>query len=165
MEGKIISQAIKAVISQQEFIPIATIDKDGCPNVANKFMISLEGDNIYFGDFANGRTWRNLKHLPNVSIAVMDANNLIDYQINGKATLLNSDVDYNKILVECSSRQVRFVTKRLIEAVRKENRKIKYEVPLLEKVIIWQVKVDEVVELGPSAELRQQNDFFTRGKR
>ena len=76
-----ISERIKSLLEHMEFLCVATINSDGSPYVADKFLIHCEGNNLYFGDFAKGKTWNNLKRDPRISITVMDEGDLIDYQV------------------------------------------------------------------------------------
>lgn len=115
----IIPEKIIWLLKNAEFLCIASLDAKNNPRVANKFLIKCSENSIYFGDFAKGKTYRNLKNNPQVSIAIMDTENLIDYQVNGRAQLIQPGADYKELLKEYSSREVRFSTKRLIEGFEK----------------------------------------------
>jgi len=144
-----------------EFLCVATIGRDGSPSVANKFLIRCEGNSLCFGDFAKGKTWANLKINPKVSIAVMDNNNLVDYQINGVAKLVNPCTDFKELLKEFSKKEVRFAMKRIIEGIRKESGQGVHQVPFPKRIVIWEIDVKEVVELGPTAELKKEDKMKT----
>ena len=76
MPEGIIPKKIIRLLENAEFLCIATRDGHGNPIVANKFLIRCEGNSLYIGDFAKGKTWHNLKGHSRVSIAIMDTANL-----------------------------------------------------------------------------------------
>ena len=153
-----IPERIKNLLENMEFLCVATVSSDSSPCVANKFLIRCEEGSLYFGDFAKGRTWHNLKRNPKISTVVMDERRLVDFQINGTAQLVDSGASMAELLEEFSRKEVRFATKRLIEGLRKERGSITYQLPLLKKVVIWKIEVNEVIALGPEKELREGED-------
>ena len=152
------------LLENAEFLCVGTKDVHGNPRVANKFLIKCEESCLYFGDFAKGVTWHSLKTYPRVSIAIMDSDNLIDYQINGEAVLMNPGIDFKELMKVFSEKEIRFSTKRLIESIRKEKGKSIHQLPLPKRIAIWRVDIEEVLELGPSAELKKQqaNERLTK---
>ena len=153
-----IPERIVWLLENAEFLCIATLDKRSMPNAANKFLIKCEGCNLYFGDFSKGKTWKNLRRNPKLSIAIMDFENLIDYQINGQGYIVEVGADYKVLLKEYSNRDARFSTKRLIEGLRRRREVVSYQLPLTNKIVIWKVEIEEIIELGPKAELEKMTN-------
>ena len=151
-----IPDKIIQLLVNAEFLCVATRNPSGNPCVANKFLIRCMKDSLYIGDFAKGKTWKNLKAHPYISIAIMDTHHLIDYQINGKAVLVNPGPDLKALTTAFSTKESRFSAKRLIEAVRKEKTQYTYEFPLPKHIVIWKIEVEEVVELGPRNEINRK---------
>jgi uncharacterized pyridoxamine 5'-phosphate oxidase family protein len=131
-----IPERIIRLLENAEFLCIATRDKYGNPCVANKFLIQCRKNSLYISDFAKGKTWTNLKAYPKISVAIMDAHNLIDYQINGRAILVNPGPDLKELKNAFSTKESRFSAKRLIEAVRKEKTQHTYQFPLPRHIVI-----------------------------
>ena len=154
-KGEIPDRIIR-LLENAEFLCIATRDAYGNPCVANKFLIQCRKNTLYISDFAKGKTWRNLKAYPKISVAIMDTENLVDYQINGRAVLLNPGPDLKEMTKAFSTKESRFSAKRLIEAVRKEKSQHTYQFPLPKHIVIWKIEVEEVVELGPRTELHKE---------
>lgn len=42
-----------------------------------------------------------------------------------------------------------------MKGLRKEKSHLTYQLPLLKKIVVWKVEVEEVIELGPTAELKK----------
>ena len=129
MDENIIPSRIIRLLENAEFLCVATRDTNGNPHVANKFLIKCEGNCLYIGDYAKGETWRSLKSYPKVSIAIMDTDNLIDYQINGRADLVDPGADFKELMNTFSEKELRFSVKRLIESVRKGKSRFSYRLP------------------------------------
>ena len=155
----LIPASIIQLLEAAEFLCIATRDARGNPSVANKFLIRCTNDSLYIGDFARGKTWKNLKKYPQASVAIMDIHHLIDYQINGRAILVNPGPDLKELTKAFATKELRFSAKRLIEAVRKEKSQHTYNFPLPKHIVIWKIEVEEVIELGPRSELAKNEEL------
>ena len=70
---------LKAILKSRSFLNVATCDLENNPNLAPKLLLRVEKDVIYLGDYVIGRTFRNLKINPRVSLGFMDGENLIGF--------------------------------------------------------------------------------------
>ena len=70
------------------------------PNVAPKFLLKIEQNCIYLGDYNIDRTWANINFNPKVSLSVMNLDTLTGYQINGLVETVDEGSDQEKLLEE-----------------------------------------------------------------
>ena len=152
----IITKDIIKFLKDKEFINVGTCDFDGRPNVAPKFLLKIENDYIYLADYIIGRTWRNIKINPKVSLSTMHMGTLTGYQMNGQAEIVTRGVEYKKLVEEYREKQIRFSVARVIEGVRREKKHENFELAFPKKVVIFKIKVEEIVEIIPSGELRRK---------
>ena len=143
------------LLEKTDFINVATCGRSLKPSGAFKFLLKIEGNNIYLVDFAKARTWHNVKKNPFVSLSILDNDTLIDYQLNGDVEIIEGGELFAKLDEELDKKEITFATKRVIESVRRQ-KKYKAEIPLAEKIVILKVEIKEVIELGPAAELKIQ---------
>lgn len=152
----LLSKKIVDSLKANEFINVATCDSDMQPNVAPKFLLKIEGDDIYLGDYNIDRTWVNINFNPKVSLSIINSNTLVGYQINGLAQVVDEELKQEKLLKEFDKRKVRFSTKRVIEGVQKEKSHGDFEAAFPDRVIIYKVKAEEIIEIKPSGQLQRK---------
>jgi len=151
-----LAKAVEEFLTQREFINVATSDVLGKPNVAPKFLLKADSGHIYLVDYVIGRTYKNLTHNPRVSISTINKNNLTGYQINGEVKILRRGNLYDRLIKEYRRRQIRFSAFRIIQGVREEKRHRHFEASLPEKVVVFMVKVEEIVEISPTGGLKRK---------
>ncbi|MBN3040784.1 MAG: pyridoxamine 5'-phosphate oxidase family protein [Candidatus Omnitrophica bacterium] len=151
-----ISKKIIEFLEDNEFLAVATCGQDMQPNVSAKFLLKVIGDCIYLGDYNIDRTWSNINFNPKVSLFSMDLDTLEGYQINGKAGMLDEGKIYESLIEEFNSRKINFSTKRVIESVQKEKACKQFETIFPETVIIYRIKVEEIIALKPTGQLKRQ---------
>ena len=149
----LIPQKVKDILNSMDFISIATAGRKVAPCAAYKFILKVEENSIYLIDYAKARTWNNIKANPRASLAVIDTEMLIDYQLNGRIEIVREGDEYEKLKKELIKKQVGFSTRRVIAGVRRGRGYKKTEIPMARHVFILKMNVEEVVELGPAAEL------------
>lgn len=150
------SQKIIKIFKDREFIDVASCDLEGRPNVVPKFILKTESGFIYLVDYVMGRTWENLKHNPRVSMSIMDLETLFGYQINGSVEIIAEGKEYNRIMREFQEKEIAFSTKRIIEGVSRGKGHQSFEIGLPDNFIIFKVKVEEIVEIGPKGDLKRE---------
>jgi general stress protein 26 len=160
-----IPEAIVRFLEEADFVSVATSSEEGQPSAANKFLLKVDGDFLYIIDFTKGKTWKNLKHNSFISLPVMDKDNLRDYQINGTAIVLEEGGEYRALMDEFADKQVRFATDRIIHGVRRIKPHSSFAFPFGKKALVLKVKVDDIVEIGPTAELLRDQGPFADGDR
>lgn len=152
----IISRGVRGFLQNQEFINIATCDFDNRPNVAPKFLLKIEADYIYLADYVLGRTYRNIRINPLVSIATVNMDTLTGYQINGRAQIIEKDAEYEGLMEEFRKKQIQFSVSRIIEGVHKEARHGIFETSLPERIAVFKIRVEEIVEIIPTGKLKRK---------
>ena len=156
MARQILDKKITGFLRRKEFINVGTCDFDGRPNVAPKFLLKVEDEMIYLVDYVIGRTLKNLKKNPRVSMSTVNIDTLTGYQINGQAQILSKGAEYDKLGQEYRSRQIDFSVFRIIDGVRKQEKHKNVEITFPEKVIFFKVEVNEIVEIIPSGKLKRR---------
>jgi predicted pyridoxine 5'-phosphate oxidase superfamily flavin-nucleotide-binding protein len=156
MPADLINPTIKGLLERQEFINVATSDFNSRPNVAPKFLIKAQGDFIYLFDHVAGRTFQNLKINPRLSLSVVDMSTLIGYQLNVRVKIIEEGPGYHKLLDEAKRKEVDLSVKRLIEGVRYAKAHKTFEVEFPDRGVIFEVKIEEVVEIGTTGKLRRK---------
>ncbi len=151
-----ITKKIEELLKNREFLNIATCDFSGRPNVAPKFLLKLETNFIYLVDYVISRTWENLKVNPKASLSIMDNETLIGYQINGSVRIIDNGPEYDKVLNELHSKEIMLSSKRIIEGLHRGQKHKIFEAALPEKVVAFKVKIEEIIEIGSSGQLKRE---------
>jgi predicted pyridoxine 5'-phosphate oxidase superfamily flavin-nucleotide-binding protein len=147
---------IVELLEKREFISVATCDFDGRPNAAPKFLLKVEDNYIYLIDYVIGRTFTNLRTNPRASLSFVDTMTLMAYQINGHVEVIEGGPEYEKISQELLQKQVDLSAKRIIEGVTRGRRQGSYELSIAETFVVFKVKIEEIVEMGPSGLLKRE---------
>ena len=156
MKLPILSDELKDFLNSNAFVSMATCDIDMQPNVAPKFFLKVKDDNIYLADYNIDRTWANINFNPKVSLSVINLENLVGYQINGFVEVLDSEALVNRLLKEFGKKKIFFSTKRIIADLHTNKAHKDFELCFPDRVIIYRVKVLEVIEIKPSGLLEQR---------
>lgn len=149
------TEEIKNFLKRREFINVGTCDFQGRPNVVPKFLVKIEKDCVYLADHVFGKTWENLKINPRVSLATVNIDTLVGYQINGKAEIIDKGDEYLKILEDLSKKQIDLSVERVIKSIHSEKKDKSFELVFPERVVIFKVKVTEIVQVWPSGKLER----------
>ena len=151
-----INKNVKALIESKEFISVASCDLEARPNAAPKFLLKVESSYIYLVDYIIGKTFRNLKVNPRVSLSFFDNNTLVGYQINGNVQIINSGPEYLAALDDLARKEIDLSTTRIIDGVIKGQAHKAYEVAASKQFVILKVKVEEIVQMQPGGTLQRE---------
>jgi predicted pyridoxine 5'-phosphate oxidase superfamily flavin-nucleotide-binding protein len=151
-----INKDIQALIESREFISVASCDLQARPNAAPKFLLKVEASYIYLVDYIIGKTFRNLKVNPRVSLSFFDNNTLVGYQLNGEVQIVDSGPEYLAALNDLQRREIDLSTTRIIDGVSKMQAHKAYEVAASKQFVILKVKVEEIVQMQPSGSLQRE---------
>ncbi len=135
------------LLEKREFVSVATCDFKGRPNAAPKFVLKVESACIYLVDYTIGTSWKNLKINPKISMSLIDTRTLKGYQLNGFVKILTRGKLYDKMRSEMMDKEVRLTTQRIIDEVHGKPTHETFEILISEKFIIFEVKIEEVVEM------------------
>ena len=142
-----LSKELIGLMEKKEFVSVATCDFKGRPNAVPKFVLKVEADRVYLVDYTIGTSLKNLKINPRISMSLIDTRTLKGYQINGSVKIMTRGKLYDKMCDEMTDKEVRLTTQRIIDEVRGQPTHETFEVLISEKFIIFEVKIDEVVEM------------------
>ena len=151
-----INKNIKSLIESREFISVASCDLEARPNAAPKFLLKVEASYIYLVDYIIGKTFRNLKLNPRVSLSFFDNNTLVGYQINGNVQIIDSGPEYLAALNDLARKEIDLSTTRIIDGVIKGRSHQAYEVAASKQFVILKVNVEEIVQMQPSGILQRE---------
>ena len=151
-----INKNIKALIESREFISVATCDLESRPNAAPKFLLKVESSHIYLVDYIIGKTFRNLKVNPRVSLSFFDNNTLVGYQLNGKVQIIDRGPEYLSALNDLARKEIDLSATRIIDGVIKGQAHKAYEVAASKQFIILKVEVEEIVQMQPGGSLQRE---------
>lgn len=147
---------LRELFAKREFVPVASADFNGRPNVAPKFLLKVEGEFLYLVDYIFGRTWENLKVNPKVSISIMDTESLTAYQLNGMVELIEDGPSYKAMIEKLERREIELSIERVISGVQRGAKHKNFELTFPQRVIIFKVKVEEFVEIKPTGQLDRE---------
>ena len=151
-----IAKKINDLIKDYDFIAVATCDLEGNPNVAPKLFLKVENNHIYLIDYVIGRTFQNLVVNPKASLAVIDRDTLTGYQINGPVEILTEGAAYDKFVGEFQKKELSLSSRRIVEGVLRGESHKNFEVAFPNKVVVFKIKISEVVEIRSSGELKRE---------
>lgn len=150
-----LNELLKKLLRGRDFLFVATADPQGTPNVAPKQLIKLEEGYLYFADYVIGKTWENLQGNARVAASFMEEETRVGYQIKGVVTLLTIGSEFESIIHGLQERQVNEMVERVIEGVRRARRHAHFDFGQPENSVILKVKVEELVEIGPTGSLKR----------
>jgi hypothetical protein len=152
-----ISKKLDEILKKREFAYVATVNSKGAPNAAPKFLLKKEDHFLYLIDHVMGMTYDNLKINPRASVAVMDPNTLIGYQINGFVEIIEKGKIYKKLLKEVVNKEVSLTAKHIIEDVRGTAYHETFELAFPEHLVVFKLKIDKIIEISTSGKMKHEN--------
>ncbi len=144
---------LTSLLTKREFISVATCDFKGRPNAAPKFLLRVEGNRLYLVDYTIGTTWQNLKTNPRISMSLIDIPRLRGYQLNGSVKIISKGKIYEKMHKEMTDKEISLTAQHIIDEIRGHATHETFEIMINEKFVIFEVRVDEVVEMDIQGEL------------
>ena len=94
-----ISEEIKNFVNLQKLGYVATVSKDGTPNLSPKGTIVVMNEStLAFADIRSPQTIQNLQDNPSVEINVVDPFQRLGYRFKGECKIINEGPEFDKIL-------------------------------------------------------------------
>ena len=94
-----ISEEIKNFVNSQKLVYVATVSKDGTPNLSPKGTIVVMNEStLVFADIRSPQTIQNLQNNPSVEINVVDPFQRLGYRFKGECKIINEGPEFDKIL-------------------------------------------------------------------
>jgi len=148
MASRLITEEVREILENKGFVSIGTSDDNGNPYVMPKFLITVGNDFIYLADYLIGPTFENLKVNPKISLAVVDINTLIRYQINGMAEIIDKGLEFDKLTNELREKELNFTVERVVKSVQAGKKDKNFEVVFPNRFIVIKIKVKEIVKIS-----------------
>jgi len=102
------TDSIKETIAEIRPGIIATVSRDGIPNVSAKGSLRVLDDNhLVFADINSPRTIANLKENPNLSVLVVHPKTMKGCRIWGKVEVLSSGELFDRMTQEFADRNLK----------------------------------------------------------
>jgi uncharacterized pyridoxamine 5'-phosphate oxidase family protein len=152
-----IEKALK-VVKVKEFVQVATSDKAGKPNSAPKLLLKIDGEIIYFIDYSIGRTFKNLKINPEVSLSFIDVNSLFGYRLNGKVEIIEEGKIYEECLKELREKELALSVDRVVKGVQDGEPHKDFELESPERFLVYKVKIEEGCEITPRGVIKRESN-------
>jgi predicted pyridoxine 5'-phosphate oxidase superfamily flavin-nucleotide-binding protein len=146
-----ISRHTREMLLSEKVVLVGTANKRGVPNVSPKGVVSVDcaEGTIYFVDLYGGRTYRNLKENPQVSIAVVNYHEFCGYQFKGHTSLVSSGPLFENFKQAWERRSTGLLIERIIQNVRQGHSHGRSELHLPEPKHLVRVKVEKIIDLAP----------------
>ena len=94
-----ISEEIKNFVNSQKLGYVATVSKDGTPNLSPKgTIVVMSKSTLAFADIRSPQTIQNLQDNPSVEINVVDPFQRLGYRFKGECKIINEGPEFDKIL-------------------------------------------------------------------
>lgn len=156
MTRRILAKEIESLLESNEFINISTCGPDMQPNVAPKIILKIEKGSIYLGDYNIDRTFMNIYFNHKVSLSIMNLDTLVSYQINGLAETIDQGRTQDKLSKLFNKKKMYFSINRVIDGVRSGKKHEAFEMTFPERVIVYKIKIEEIIEIRPSGTLERR---------
>ena len=90
---------IKDFVNSQKLGYVATVSKDGTPNLSPKgTIVVISKSTLAFADIRSPQTIQNLQDNPSVEINVVDPFQRLGYRFKGECKIINEGPEFDKIL-------------------------------------------------------------------
>jgi predicted pyridoxine 5'-phosphate oxidase superfamily flavin-nucleotide-binding protein len=155
MQRTMLIDDIRSFLGSKIFLMVGTSNEKGVPNVAPKVLLKFDEKAIYLADYVFGRTWQNIKVNPFVSLATVNFDTLVGYQINGSVEIIEAGKVYEQLCKEYENRQVKLSVRRVVEGVHREREHNSFELGLSQDIVIFKVNVSEVVAIERSGAVKR----------
>ena len=94
-----ISEDIKNFVNFQKLGYVATISKDGTPNLSPKGTIAvIDKSTLVFADIRSPQTIQNLQENPSIEINVVDPFQRLGYRFKGNGRIINEGSEFDRVL-------------------------------------------------------------------
>ena len=94
-----ISEDIKNFVNFQKLGYVATVSKDGTPNLSPKGTITIiDESTLVFADIRSPQTIQNIQENSSVEINVVDPFQRLGYRFKGDGRIINEGSEFDKIL-------------------------------------------------------------------
>ena len=146
-----LSEEILYFFRKQGFTFVSTLDEDGTIHIACKDIVRITEDGqLFLLDLYMGKTYRNLKRNPALSITAADEHTFTGYCLKGKAKIVPREELPSDIINAWDQTITSRVANRLLRNMRGEKGHHAHPEALLPKPkYMIMAEVEEVIDLTP----------------
>ena len=156
---KILTDRIIHFFSNQDFVIVSTIDKNGRPHGSSKGIVQIQKKGrVYLFDLYKARTYKNLQSNTNISITAVDEHKFEGYCLKGKAQLVAGGALTAQTIKAWEEKIAGRITKRMIGNIREDKVITRHSEALLPRPqYLIMMEVEEIVDLIPQNLRRAKN--------
>jgi predicted pyridoxine 5'-phosphate oxidase superfamily flavin-nucleotide-binding protein len=149
---KRLSEDVLHFFRSQGCVVVSTLDKDGLIHCSCKGIVKIDKEGrVYLLDLYLGKTRRNLKDNPSLSVTAVDEHKFMGYTLKGKGEIHSGEKLRKDLAAEWEKRITGRLTQRLLKNIHEEKGHPKHpEVMLPKPKYVITMQVEEVVDLTPS---------------
>jgi uncharacterized pyridoxamine 5'-phosphate oxidase family protein len=152
-----ISPKIIAFLEKNEFVMLASCCEDMQPNVSPKFLLKVEGNSIYLGDYNIDKTWANVASNAKVSLASIDHETFVSIKVNGIVEEVEKGDVYETLIDEFNDKKIRLSSKRVIDGIHQGKLFKQFEMIFPDRVLIYKIKAHEITVINPTGRISISN--------
>lgn len=148
---KRLSQEIIQFFQNQGFVIVSTLDKDKSLHSSCKGIVKInKNGKIYLLDLYKGRTFKNLKRNPRISITAVDEHRFKGYCLKGKARVVEQRRLAPSIIKAWEDKITSRITTRVLKNIHQDKSQPYHpEVFLPKPEYLIVVRVEEIINLTP----------------
>ena len=150
-----LQKTVVEILKSRHFINVATCDLKGRPNGVSKLIVKVHENELFLCDYTIGRTLANLSENPRASRSFFDTERLKGYQVNGPVEIIEKGPLYEEITADLNAKEVSLATERVIRGMARGKSHGEYEMSRAKKFIFFKVKMEEIVEISYSGEIKR----------
>jgi len=148
---KKLSADIIRFLENQGFVIVSTIDGNGSVHNSCKGIVKInQKGEIYLLDLYLGRTYKNLKANPRISITAVDEHKFMGYCLKGKAKEMTEAKLTPQIIKAWDERITNRLTRRLLKNIHEEKGHPRHPEILLPKPeYLIVMEAEDIIDLTP----------------
>jgi putative heme iron utilization protein len=148
---KKLSADIIRFLENQGFVIVSTIDGNGGVHNSCKGIVKInQKGEIYLFDLYLGRTYKNLKANPHISITAVDEHKFMGYCLKGKAKEMTEAKLIPQLIKSWDERVTSRLTRRLLKNIHEEKGHPRHPEILLPKPeYLIVMDVEDIIDLTP----------------
>ncbi|MFH1037721.1 MAG: pyridoxamine 5'-phosphate oxidase family protein [PVC group bacterium] len=145
-----IDKDMERLLTRQNVVIVGTVNPDNSPNLSLKGLLKVDPEGyIHFSDLYRGKTFRNLKRDPRVSVMVFSIEEFTGFQFTGVAELIESGPLFEEAEADWQAKKSWLLGRRISKNVRKgfSHGRSEFQLPSLKALV--RVAVERVYDLSP----------------
>ncbi len=145
-----ITTDMQRLLTRQNVVIVGTVNPDDSPNISLKGLLKVDPEGcIYFSDLYRGKTFRNIRRNPRVSVLVFSIEEFRGFQFIGRAELIESGPLFKEAEADWQAKKSRLLGRRISKNVRKgfSHGRSEFQLPSLKALI--RMDVERVYDMSP----------------